>query len=224
MKTITGRNMMESQSIKIKALVFMTILFLFACSSNTNANNLYVEKCAKNSFVFTEKKEKIIASLKQMGVINDYFVLKHGAASEPFYSFSLVGIKQNEGLFLYLDDSMITPTQIKMDYDIAVNLINTGKLIFSKNNDEKFSHEGVNGAPCYFINFVKQDESVTYALSGRSKTLPVTNFLRKMESLALNIEFTEGNKDLNPLLDRDVHGLSLENIFDEISVLKRKRH
>jgi len=207
---------MESLSIKTTIFLLGIIPFFAACDSNEKTQNMYIDKCAMNSFLFIEKKDKVIKKLDKIGVLKDYFVLKHGAASEPFYSFSLIGLKGNEGVFLYLDDSLIEPISIKIGYDVAVELINTGKLVFSEDNIDNFYTKGVNGIPCYFINFDKEGVNKSIAYAGRSKASSITSFFRRVEALAFNLERIKGNNDNKPKISRDVSHLSVKNIFDEL--------
>lgn len=207
--------------IKNKLLIFC----LFVCFNSCYAevSNEYMGKCLKNSLVFPDKVLKVRMKVKDIGVLDDFFVLKHAAVSEALYSFSLIGIKDNSGLFLYMDDSMIEPSSIELEYNLASGLIRESKSAFGTESFNSFSTAKINGGPCYFINFDGQKENVTLALAGISDDEQINELIRKIEKLALYIEINDSNVDFKPNVNRNIGDLSIANIFDEIKYLRNKK-
>ncbi|KNC66270.1 hypothetical protein [Pseudoalteromonas ardens] len=207
------------QSLKLSTLIMM-LLSCFASKASSSDREKYLASCFSNASVFSVKQEKVRLAVESLSGIQNYIVLKHGAASEWFYGFTLVATgENNDAYFVYMDDTIIEPVMKKLDYKLAQDLINGGGIIFEPSQPASFYTKGVNGVPCFFFATYNEGKRKSQSFAGRTNNPYIKKYISKIEKLALSYDL--GKLDDAPVLSAKMKAssLSFQKLFAEIESL-----
>lgn len=193
----------------------------FACEDVEDDAKKYISKCAENSYFFSDKALKVKDEVLNLGGLDEYLVLKHGAASEPFYNITLLGVKNGKGVLLYMDHGMAEPTVTSIDFSVVKTLIGQGENILSEDMASEFYTHKVHGIPCYFFDAKIEGNFKNFAFAGRTNNKAINAYIRRLEYLTLNID--RGPEDNQKIFYKRMHANTVENIFDELSALKENQ-
>lgn len=193
-------------------IAVFSFLVLLGCSdARKNEENL--DSCIAQWAYRYSKIELVDESIRQLGVFDEFIVLKQGAGASVggLYDFLFLGISEGKGILLYMGDSIKKPVIKHIELARAKSLISEGKTVAQNNIDSELNLD-VNGVSCTFIKYSEMNskDGFEHSFSG------FTNHMNGLHQYILNLNvFTsdlasEVEKDgSNPLDGKDETQVSL---------------
>jgi hypothetical protein len=132
-------------------LILVAICIISACSRTEQTKKRdYLSTCemnwSKNVDFINVKNNKI----KELGHVDEYFILQEGGHNELSYAFTLVGIRAGEGFVLYFSNNVIKPIYKELNLNLAQKLLKQAEMLdYTAENIE--GNIDVNHVSCYVL-------------------------------------------------------------------------